>query len=84
MMDSGEVGPINLGNPSEFTIKELAEVVIEKINPNLEMIFKPLPSDDPLQRKPVIRLAKNKLNWEPSISLNDGLDETISWFRNHV
>ena len=84
MMDSGEVGPINLGNPSEFTIKELAEVVIEKINPNLEMIFKPLPSDDPLQRKPVIRLAKNKLNWEPSISLNDGLDETISWFRKHV
>ena len=84
MMDSGEVGPINLGNPSEFTIKELAEIVIEKINPNLEMIFKPLPSDDPLQRKPVIRLAKNKLNWEPSISLNDGLDETISWFRKHV
>ena len=84
MMDSGEVGPINLGNPSEFTIKELAEIVIEKINPNLEMIFKPLPSDDPLQRKPVIRLAKNKLNWEPSISLNDGLDETISWFRNHI
>ena len=61
MMDSGEVGPINLGNPKECTIKELAEVVIQKINPNLEMIFKPLPSDDPLQRKPVIDLAKNKL-----------------------
>ena len=84
MMDSGEVGPINLGNPKEFTIKELAEIVIQKINPNLEMIFKPLPSDDPLQRKPVIDLAKNKLNWEPFISLNDGLDETISWFRNHI
>ena len=84
MMDSGEVGPINLGNPKEFTIKELAEVVIQKINPNLEMIFKSLPSDDPLQRKPVIDLAKNKLNWVPTISLNDGLDETIKWFRNNI
>ena len=84
MMDSGEVGPINLGNPKEFTIKELAEIVIQKINPNLEMIFKPLPSDDPLQRKPVIDLAKNKLNWEPFISLNDGLDQTINWFRNNI
>ena len=84
MMDSGEVGPINLGNPKEFTIKELAEIVIQKINPNLEMIFKPLPSDDPLQRKPVIDLAKNKLNWEPFISLNDGLDQTIRWFRDTI
>ncbi len=84
MMDSGEIGPINLGNPDEFTIKELAEIVKQKINPNLEIIFKPLPSDDPLQRKPVIDLAKNKLNWEPTISLNDGLDATIRWFRNNI
>ena len=84
MMDSGEVGPINLGNPNEFTIKELAEIIIQKINPNLEIIFEQLPSDDPLQRKPVIELAKNKLNWEPSINLKDGLDETISWFRNNI
>ena len=84
MMDSGEIGPINLGNPDEFTIKELAEIVKQKINPNLEIIFKPLPTDDPLQRKPVIDLAKNKLNWVPTISLNDGLDETIKWFRNNI
>ena len=84
MMDSGEIGPINLGNPNEFTIKELAEIVKQKIDPNLEMIFKPLPSDDPLQRKPVIDLAKNKLNWEPSINLNEGLDQTISWFKNNI
>ena len=84
MMDSGEIGPINLGNPDEFTIKELAEIVKQKINPNLEIIFKPLPNDDPLQRKPVIDLAKNKLNWVPTISLNDGLDETIKWFRNNI
>ena len=84
MMDSGEVGPINLGNPDEFTIKDLAKIVIQKINPDLEMIFKPLPFDDPLQRKPVIELAKNKLNWEPSINLNDGLDQTINWFKSNI
>lgn len=74
------LGPINLGNPDEFTIKELAELVIAKINPNLNVIYQPLPSDDPLQRKPDISLAKEKLNWEPRIKLNEGLEKTIEYF----
>lgn len=74
------LGPINLGNPDEFTIKELAELVAQKINPNLGICYKALPSDDPTQRRPDISLAKKVLNWEPKIKLSDGLDMTIKYF----
>ena len=73
-------GPVNTGNPGEFTIKELAELVKEKINKDLKIIYKPLPSDDPTQRRPDITLAKSKLNWEPKIRLSEGLDKTIAYF----
>lgn len=80
MNSSCDYQPINMGNPNEFTVKELAEKVIEKVNPSLNIIYKPLPQDDPLQRKPDISQAKNKLGWEPSIQLADGLDKTIAHF----
>jgi len=82
MMNSEDdfVGPVNTGNPGEFTIKELADLVKEKINPNLNIVYKPLPADDPTQRRPDITLAKTKLNWEPKIKLNEGLDKTIEYF----
>lgn len=74
------LGPINLGNPDEFTIKELAELVAQKVNQNLSVSYKALPSDDPTQRRPDISLAKKVLNWEPKIKLSDGLDMTIRYF----
>ena len=81
LMESNFMGPVNLGNPSEFSILELAEKISTKINPEINLIFKPLPEDDPLQRKPIIEIAKRELNWEPKIDLNLGLDKTISYFR---
>ena len=80
MMASNEHGPINLGNPGEFTMKELADLVINKIDTKSEIVYKPLPSDDPTKRKPVIDRAKELLNWEPTIALNEGLDKTIDYF----
>ena len=81
LMYSKEAGPINIGNPNEFTIKELADLVIKKIDSNLNIIYKPLPQDDPLQRRPVIDLARKKLNWNPSVEINEGLDRTIKYFK---
>ncbi len=75
-------GPINLGNPNEFTILELAEKIIELTNSKSKLIFKPLPEDDPTQRCPDISLAKSKLGWEPVTSLDEGLKKTISYFNN--
>ncbi len=80
LINSKESGPINLGNPSEFTIKQLAEKVIKLTRSKSKIIYKPLPADDPTQRKPVITLAKSKLNWKPVISLDDGLIRTIDYF----
>jgi len=77
-------GPVNTGNPGEFTIKELADLVKEKINKNLNIVYKPLPSDDPTQRCPDITLAKTKLNWEPKIKLAEGLDKTIEYFDKKI
>jgi UDP-glucuronate decarboxylase len=74
-------GPINMGNPSEFTMIELAELVIKLTSSRSKLKFKPLPEDDPKQRKPNITLAKTTLNWSPKVSLNDGLKETISYFK---
>ena len=84
LMNGSHNGPINIGNPTEFTIKELAEIVIEKINPRLEISYLPLPQDDPLQRKPDITLAKKALSWEPKININEGLNKTIPWFKEEI
>lgn len=74
-------GPVNLGNPEEFTILELARKVIANTGSRSEIVFKPLPSDDPMQRQPDISLAKQMLQWEPVVALNEGLRRTISYFR---
>jgi UDP-glucuronate decarboxylase len=81
MMNSDHMGPVNLGNPGEFSIRQLAEMVRDKINPDLQLIHLPLPADDPLQRQPVIVLARQELGWQPSIDLEQGLDATIAYFR---
>ncbi len=80
----GFTGPVNLGNPSEFTISELAKLVIEKTGSKSQLVQLPLPVDDPKQRKPDISLAIEKLGWRPEISLKDGLDATIAYFRPMV
>ncbi len=83
MMDTpqGFTGPVNLGNPGEFTVKELAEMVISKIGGKHTIVYQPLPKDDPTHRQPDITLAKDKLHWEPKIPLSEGLDKTIAYFR---
>ncbi len=82
MMNSeGITGPVNLGNPNEFTIRELAEKILQKIKTRSEIEFRPLPNDDPVRRQPDIGLAKNKLNWVPMIALDEGLDRTIEYFK---
>jgi UDP-glucuronate decarboxylase len=84
MMDQDEVvGPVNLGNPGEFTILELATLVKELTGSKSEIVFQPLPQDDPVRRRPDISLAKEKLRWEPTIPLRDGLIRTIDYFRAH-
>tara|TARA_Y100001968_G_scaffold307598_1_gene325550 strand:- start:899 stop:1843 length:945 start_codon:yes stop_codon:yes gene_type:complete len=82
LMNGNHNGPMNIGNPGEFTILELAKLIRSKINPNLSMIYKELPLDDPMQRKPVIDLAREELNWEPKINLEEGLEPTIEWFKS--
>ena len=82
MMNSKEdfVGPVNLGNPTEFTILELAKKIIKLTNSKSKIIYKSLPEDDPRRRKPNIELAKKEINWEPEIQLNEGLKKTINYF----
>ena len=82
LMNSDHTGPINLGNPDEFTIRELAELVRIQINPKLQLMEQPLPQDDPQQRQPAIDLAREQLNWQPTVSLEQGLAPTIDSFRN--
>ncbi len=82
LMESNRNGPINIGNDREFTIIELAKKIREKIDPSLEIIFKALPQDDPMQRKPVLEKALNELNWSPKIQLDEGLNKTINYFKN--
>jgi UDP-glucuronate decarboxylase len=77
-------GPVNIGNPHEFTILELAEKVIKLTGSKSKIIYKPLPSDDPMMRKPDIRLAKKELDWEPNIRLDDGLVKTIEFFKTII
>jgi len=80
--DDTFIGPINLGNPNEFTIKELADKIIALTGTKSKIVYKDLPSDDPKQRQPDITLAKNIINWEPKVQLEDGLVKTIEYFRN--
>ncbi len=82
LMNTGDdvTGPVNVGNPGEFTIRELAEKVIKLTGSKSKLVFKPLPQDDPRQRKPDITLAKQLLNWEPKVPLEEGLKKTIEYF----
>ena len=77
-------GPCNIGNPGEFTILELARKVVELTGSRSRLVYKPLPPDDPAQRQPVIRLAKEELGWEPSVGLTEGLEKTIAYFRGII
>ena len=74
-------GPVNIGNPGEFTMIELAEMILRQTGSRSKLVFKPLPADDPRQRRPDISLAKERLEWQPSVALEDGLRETIAYFR---
>jgi UDP-glucuronate decarboxylase len=84
MMNSSDehIGPINIGNPGEFTIRELADMVIEITGSKSKVVEKPLPVDDPTRRRPDITLAKKYLDWEPKVKLREGLTKTIEWFRS--
>ena len=77
-------GPVNIGNPGEFSIKELAEIIIDMTNSKSKIVFIPLPQDDPLQRRPDISLAKTELGWEPKVNLREGLSKTISYFKSVI
>jgi UDP-glucuronate decarboxylase len=80
----GFTGPVNIGNPGEFTMLELANLVIELTNSKSKLVHMPLPQDDPMQRKPVIDLAKKELGWEPTVPLREGLVKTIEYFENII
>jgi UDP-glucuronate decarboxylase len=80
----GFLGPVNLGNPAEFTILELAEILIRMTGSRAKIVFKPLPQDDPTQRKPDITLAQKKLGWQPRVPLKEGLAKTIEYFRGVI
>ena len=83
-MYSDETDPVNIGNPNEFTIKALAEKVIDQTGSGSKIIYKSLPEDDPMQRQPDISLAKEKLNWQPAIFLEEGLKKTIPYFEKEL
>lgn len=84
MRSEGVTGPVNIGNPGEFTVRELAEIVIEKLGSPSQIVNVPATMDDPQQRRPDISLAKEKLDWEPRIALHDGLNMTANYFREEV
>jgi UDP-glucuronate decarboxylase len=83
LMDTrdGFTGPVNIGNPVEFSIRQLAELVVEMTGAGSQLVYRPLPSDDPTQRKPDITLARTELGWEPAVQLREGLERTIAYFR---
>ncbi len=84
LLFSNVAGPVNIGNPDEFTILEFAQIVSELTASKSRIIFKPLPQDDPKQRKPDITLARTRLGWDPAISLREGLKKTIEWFKANL
>ena len=81
LMESHQNGPINLGNPNEMTILQLGNIISKKTFSKLNLIEKPLPKDDPCKRKPEIKLAKELLDWEPTVSMDEGLNKTIEYFK---
>jgi UDP-glucuronate decarboxylase len=86
MMESRETftGPVNIGNPGEYTMRELAEMVLKLTGSKSQLIFKPLPQDDPKQRRPDISLAKKELDWTPKIPVEEGLKKTIEYFNSKL
>jgi dTDP-glucose 4,6-dehydratase len=84
LLDSDEAGPVNIGNDREFTMLELAEVVQEVAGVHTEVVFEPLPSDDPVQRRPDLDLARSLLGWEPQVDLQEGLERTVPYFRQEL
>ena len=80
LLDSDYTSPVNIGNPTEFTVRELAELVLELTNSSSELIYEPLPEDDPTQRCPDISVARTVLGWEPTVPLQEGLERTVPWF----
>lgn len=85
MMDQDhEIGPINMGNPGEFTMVELAELILELTGSSSPLEYRPLPQDDPMQRQPDIAKARSALDWEPRVNLRDGLKETIAYFKRII
>lgn len=84
MEKDGLTGPVNIGNPGEFTIRQLAEIVIEMTGSKSQIICEPLPQDDPQQRRPDITIAKKELDWEPKIELRQGLEKTIEYFKTQI
>jgi dTDP-glucose 4,6-dehydratase len=84
LMLSKEHGPINIGNPHEMTIKEIGETIIRMAGSKSTLVYRPLPTDDPKQRKPDITLARTLLKWEPKVALDEGLVKTLDYFRTKV
>jgi dTDP-glucose 4,6-dehydratase len=84
LLDSGFIGPVNIGNPSEYTVQQLAEMVLEVTGSPSEIVYEPLPVDDPSQRQPDITVARTQLGWEPRVGLREGLERTAAWFRQVV
>ena len=84
LMNGDYIGPVNLGNPGEYTILQLAEMIQGMVNPNAEIVFKPLPQDDPRRRRPDISKAKQYLNWEPTVQIEEGLTRAIAYFRSRI
>ncbi|MGK2959500.1 MAG: UDP-glucuronic acid decarboxylase family protein [Acidimicrobiales bacterium] len=82
LLDGDEIGPVNIGNPNEFTVRELADIVLKVTGSSSEIVYEPLPVDDPMQRKPDITLARKALGWEPEIMLPEGLARTAEWLSN--
>ena len=80
LLDSDYVGPVNIGNPNEFTVLELAQKVLDVTGSSSEIVYEPLPVDDPTQRQPDISLARRVLGWEPQVPLEEGLRKTAAWF----
>ena len=84
LLDGDVTGPVNIGNPGEFTVRELAELVLELTGSRSDIVYEPLPVDDPTQRRPDITLAREQLGWEPVVPLREGLERTAAWFRQSL
>ena len=84
MMEQDYIGPVNLGNPHEMTIAEIAELIVRLTGSSSKLVFRPLPKDDPVKRKPDITLAREKLGWQPKVALEDGLKKTIAYFQTVI